>query len=217
MDTNRKNQKSDLRKNYRVYFEIGLVAVLAFCILAMKVEWRAGEPEIDFSEEQIVVHVKNVKRTQQKEQKPLPPSPEILIEVPNDKVITGDEIKFIQWDDVPKKLDIPPIDSGSKSTSENFFTVVQQMPELTNKKEFYSSYKYPRDCRLAGIEGTVYVSFIVNETGKISNAKVIKGIGGGCDEYALNYIIKNAEFSPGRQRGKAVSVKFTLPITFNLR
>lgn len=97
------------------------------------------------------------------------------------------------------------------------FAAVQHMPELLNKKEFYGNVEYPRGCRLAGIEGTVYVSFVVTGTGDVINAKVIRGIGGGCDEYALQYIVENAKFSPGKQRGQPVAVKFTLPITFRLR
>lgn len=108
---------------------------------------------------------------------------------------------------------------GGESTLDRLivFEAVQHMPELLNKREFYSNVEYPRGCRLAGIEGTVYVSFVVTGTGEVTNAKVIRGIGGGCDEYALQYIVENAKFSPGRQRGKPVAVRFTLPITFRLR
>ncbi len=217
MDTNRKNKKNDLRQNYGVYFELGLVTVLALCIIAMKVEWRASEPKINFAAEQEIIQMKDVVRTQQKEPLPPPQPPVVPVEVPDSKIISEDPAFKRDWElnDPYSIPELPEIEN--KASSERIFRAVQKMPELINKKEFYSNYEYPRDCRIAGIQGTVYISFVVTETGTISDAKVIKGIGGGCDEYALNYVIKNAEFRPGRQRGKAVSVKFTLPIIFNLR
>ncbi len=68
----------------------------------------------------------------------------------------------------------------------------------------------------AGIEGKVIIQFIVNEAGKVEDPRVIRGIGGGCDEEALR-VVKQAEFQPGRQRGKPVRVQYSLPITFRLQ
>ena len=70
--------------------------------------------------------------------------------------------------------------------------------------------------RKAGIEGTVNIQFIVNENGEVEDPRVIRGIGGGCDEEALR-VIKNAQFEPGRQRGKPVRVQYSVPIRFQLQ
>ena len=69
--------------------------------------------------------------------------------------------------------------------------------------------------RRAGIEGRVTVQFIVNERGQVENPRVIRGIGGGCDEVALEAVSK-AKFVPGLQRGRPVRVQYSLPIVFRL-
>ena len=69
--------------------------------------------------------------------------------------------------------------------------------------------------RKAGLEGRVYLQFIIDERGKVHNPIVVRGIGGGCDEAAID-AIKKVSFSPGLQRGKPVKVKYSLPIMFKL-
>jgi len=66
------------------------------------------------------------------------------------------------------------------------------------------------------IEGRVFVQFVVDKDGSITNVEVLKGIGGGCDEEAVR-VVKNApKWNPGKQRGRPVRVKMVLPITFKL-
>lgn len=219
MSLNRKTPKANLRKNYKVYLELGLVVVLALLIVAMKVEWRSGASNMDFTKEQEVVKMKDVVRTQQQKQPPPPPQPQVPVEVPNEMELTDQQINLDSDFDLNEKLTPPqpPQPGSEKGAEERIFQAVQHMPQLLNKQEFYGGVEYPRSCKLANIEGTVYVRFVVTGTGEITNAKILRGIGGGCDEYALNYVVNNAKFSPGRQRGTPVSVRYTLPITFNLR
>lgn len=75
--------------------------------------------------------------------------------------------------------------------------------------------KYPQVAIRAGIEGRVTVQFVVDENGNVQNPRVIRGIGGGCDEEALR-VVKTAQFSPGMQRGRPVQVQMSLPILFKL-
>lgn len=77
--------------------------------------------------------------------------------------------------------------------------------------------KYPRQAVLAGVEGRVIVQFIVNEDGYISHAKVVRGIGGGCDEEALRVVKAMPAWKPGRQNGVAVKVNYKLPVSFKLQ
>ncbi len=77
--------------------------------------------------------------------------------------------------------------------------------------------KYPRQAVLAGVEGRVIVQFIVNEDGHISHAKVVRGIGGGCDEEALRVVKAMPAWNPGRQNGVAVKVNYKLPVSFKLQ
>ena len=96
------------------------------------------------------------------------------------------------------------------------YVVVEHMPELAGGLTvLMQDIKYPEIARKAGIEGTVYVGFVVNEDGATENVVVQKGIGAGCDEEAVRAVIK-AKFTPGMQDGKAVPVRMTIPITFKL-
>ena len=76
--------------------------------------------------------------------------------------------------------------------------------------------EYPKAARESGIQGRVFVSFIVEKDGSISNVKVIRSIGGGCDEEAVRVVKAMPKWKPGKQRGKAVRVSYMLPVVFKL-
>ena len=76
--------------------------------------------------------------------------------------------------------------------------------------------KYPRKARLYGIEGRVFVEFVVDENGNPVHGKVLKGIGAGCDELALNTVMSQKDWNPAEHKGKPVKVKMVLPIVFSL-
>jgi len=100
---------------------------------------------------------------------------------------------------------------------DDFFVVVEEMPELIGGlASIQKNITYPEMARRAGIEGRVYVQFIVNEKGDVENPKVIRGIGGGADEEALG-AVKEAKFKPGVQRGQPVRVQYSLPVVFRLQ
>ena len=75
---------------------------------------------------------------------------------------------------------------------------------------------YPKEAKEAGIEGVVFVEFYIEKDGTVCDAKVLRGIGYGCDEEALRVVGLMPKWSPGKQRGKAVRVRYTLPINFKL-
>ncbi len=90
------------------------------------------------------------------------------------------------------------------------------MPELKGGlASVQNRIKYPEMALKAGIEGRVVVQFVIDEKGNVTNPVVVRGIGGGCDEEALK-AVKEAKFEPGRQRGKPVMVRYSLPVTFKL-
>lgn len=111
----------------------------------------------------------------------------------------------------------PPTQSAqNQSKGQDFFVVVEEMPVLIGGLEgLMREIKYPEMAQRAGIEGRVYVQFVVNEQGDVEDAQVIRGIGGGADEEALR-VVRQAKFEPGMQRGKPVRVQFSLPIQFKL-
>jgi len=115
-----------------------------------------------------------------------------------------------------KMPDTSAINNSVSPQEDDYFVVVEEMPELIGGlAELQKKISYPEEAREAGIEGRVYVQFIVNENGDVENPRVIRGIGGGADEEALN-AVKQAKFKPGYQRGEPVRVQFSLPFVFQL-
>ena len=76
--------------------------------------------------------------------------------------------------------------------------------------------KYPKEAREKGIQGRVFITFIVEKDGSLTNFKVVRGIGHGCDEEAIRVAKMMPNWEPGKQRGKEVRVQFNLPIKFVL-
>jgi len=101
------------------------------------------------------------------------------------------------------------------------FMVVEEMPDFpggeTALNRFLSdSLQYPRLAKENNISGTVYVSFVVEKDGSVIDIRVLRGIGGGCDEEAVRVIKLMPNWKPGKQRGKPVQVQYNLPVKFSL-
>lgn len=101
------------------------------------------------------------------------------------------------------------------------FTVVEEMPEFPGGQEALFAYiakelKYPEEAVENGVQGVVFVTFVVEADGSISNPKVLRGIGYGCDVEAHRVVKGMPNWTPGKQRGEAVRVKYNLPIRFKL-
>jgi protein TonB len=100
--------------------------------------------------------------------------------------------------------------------AEKVHTVVDEMPEIIGGlPALYKEIDYPREAVKNNISGRVYLQVIVNTDGKAENPKVIRDIGGGCGEAAAEGITK-VDFKPGKQDGKKVKVKYSLPVTFRI-
>lgn len=109
--------------------------------------------------------------------------------------------------------------ANSKKVASEVFMYVEQMPSTGYDMNTYVSenLKYPVKARNKGIQGRVIVQFVVNEDGSVSDAKVLRGIGSGCDEEALRVINTMPKWlKPGKQNGKTVKVLFTQPLSFKL-
>ncbi|RYC71640.1 energy transducer TonB [Spirosoma sordidisoli] len=114
-----------------------------------------------------------------------------------------------------RALDVAP------TNHDETFIAVEQQPEYPGGMAALSDFvtrtlQYPRRASTAGISGRVYVSFIVNTDGSLTEVQVLKGIGFGCDEEAVRVVQKMPRWRPGKQSGRSVRVKFTLPIAFTL-
>jgi len=213
----RKKPEVDLKRSHTVRFQLGLAITLALFLLAFKVEFRNNSSLMMTVEEQETVKMEVVEQTSQVKAPPPPPRPQVPVEVPNEEVIE-DEIIDLDADLDMNALDLPPPPPPPQDDEEDeIFLVVEQQPELIGgMASIWKNISYPEIARKAGIEGRVTIQFIVDEKGDISNIRVVRGIGGGCDEEALRAVSK-AKFRPGMQRGRAVKVQYSLPIVFKLQ
>ncbi|KAF5038414.1 hypothetical protein DSECCO2_554550 [anaerobic digester metagenome] len=101
----------------------------------------------------------------------------------------------------------------------DYYEIIEVAPEFPGgtvalMKFIRKNTRYPKEAKKNNIKGTVYASFVINETGKVSNAKILKGLGYGCDEEALRIIGLMPNWIPAQTKGKPVQVEFNLPIRF---
>ena len=106
---------------------------------------------------------------------------------------------------------------GQQMDKDSVYLNVEKMPII--KGGFAAvgkKIKYPNIAKQMGMQGVVYIGFIVNSEGKVENPKILKSVAKILDEEAIRVIEKEIEFEPGYQEGKAVPVRFVLPIKFKL-
>lgn len=216
----RKKDNVDLRNFYNVYLQLGLILTLFIMIVMFKANLNL-DANIEFNvQEQETIEMEEIVQTEQITKPPPPPRPPVPVEVPNDEIIDDMDLNLDASLDLDMALDLPP-PPAKKAVIEDeepeIFLVVEQDPELIGGLEgLQRSIRYPEIARKAGIEGRVFVQFVVDEKGNVVSPVVTRGIGGGCDEAALE-AVRKAKFKPGKQRGKPVKVQYSLPVTFRLQ
>jgi protein TonB len=139
---------------------------------------------------------------------------------------TQEEVKEVQvstetHEGDKNAVELPP-ETPAGDDEGKIFTIVEEMPSFPGGEEKMLEYvakniKYPPVARENGIQGRVYVNFYIDKDGKVQNAKVVRGIGGGCDEEALRVVKTMPTWKPGKQNGRAVNVNYNLPINFTLK
>lgn len=137
------------------------------------------------------------------------PPVEFVEYVPVEENKSTEETKTEDQKTVP-----PPEEESIVEEEPAYFVAVEEMPEpIGGLNSIQAKIVYPELARRAGIEGKVFVRAYVDETGSVTRAEVIKGIGLGCDEAALDAVL-NTKFNPGKQRGKPIKVQVVIPISF---
>jgi protein TonB len=178
----------------------------------LKLEEESNEPEVP----QEMIEQKNENESQ-KPDLPPPQTPDfidapLLIEE-NKNSPEKDASQLITL--IPEKQ-LPPKEKIIVNEEPVYFVAVEEMPEpIGGISRIQEKIVYPELAKRAGIEGKVLVLAFVDESGNVTKAEVIKGIGMGCDEAAINAILQT-KFKPGQQRGKPVKVQITIPVTFKL-
>ena len=211
-----------------MFFLIGLTAILAALFVAF--EWTtsdvikhdaSGISEGLFEEEIIPP-------TTQESTPPPPPPPAPVVEeiiniVENDKVVEQVEIHSSEDDQkVATQIVSMPAPVEEEEVTNEIFTVVEDMPAFPGGdaallKFIGSNLKYPVIAQENGIQGRVIVSFVIERDGSVADAVVVRGIDPSLDKEALRVVKSMPKWTPGKQRGKPVRVKYTLPVTFRLQ
>lgn len=218
----RKTDKADLRQRYPIYVEIGMIIALLLLIAAFRWDFTPENDTNFVVQDQEIVQMEEIINTKQEVKPPPPPRPPVPVEVPNDEILEDQDLDLDATLDFDEPItDLPPPPPAEEEPEEEpepeVFVVVENMPELIGGlSAIQKDIKYPEIARKAGVQGRVIVQFVVDEQGNVVEPAVIRGIGAGCDEEALR-VVRQAKFKPGKQRGKPVKVKMSLPITFKLK
>lgn len=218
----KKNPKADLNRKYGLFLNVGLSISLLLVIAAF--EWPTyddsglvdlGQVNDDFED------IMEIPPTEQ----PPPPPPKIqlpeIVEVPDEEEIE-EEIELDLDVEVTEETVIEDVVfEPEEEEVEQVFTIVEDQPEFPGGLQAFYKYvgdnmKYPSQARRMGIEGRVYVQFVVDKNGNVTEVEAVKGIGAGCDEEAERVLRESPQFKPGKQRGRPVKVRMVLPIIFKL-
>lgn len=225
----KKSPKADLENKKGLYLEIGLVVIIAAALVAFNIKSYDKEAKTamvhmveDFVEEDVIQTVEDTP--------PPPPEPEVP------EVVT--EVVVVE-NDAEIKNELGPIDMGDNANKaaetftpiqttveeevedEEVFVFVEEVATFPEGEDALYEYlakeiQYPVQARDGGIEGKVYVRFVVEKDGSITNIRIMRDIGGGCGEEAKRVVKGMPKWKPGKQRGRAVRSEFTLPVNFTL-
>jgi len=220
----KKTEKADLTKKTSLFFSIGLVLTMTIVVMAFEYKTYDDTDVKDLNKQ--LNNMEEILEVPPTEQPP-PPPPKIqqpqIIEVPDEEEIK-EEIK-VEFDaeitEDTKVSEITVVEEQPKEDVDEVFLVVEESAAPQGGMQAFYEYvgkklKYPAQARRMGIEGKVFVEFVINRDGSIQDVKAIKGIGAGCDEEAVRVIQSAPSWKAGKQRGKPVRQRMVLPITFKL-
>ncbi len=223
----KKSPKANLENKKLMFMQIGMIISLLIAWLAFEHK-SYDKREIDPSllRQTEVVEEEMVEITKQEEQKPQPvevPKQTTQLEIVQDDVEVEDIEINAEVDQQEVIEEYVPVEVEEEEVQEQeIFQIVEEMPAYPGGEQKLMEFvakniKYPQIARETGIQGRVFVGFVVEPDGSVSNVKVLRGIGGGCDEEAMRVVKSMPKWKPGKQRGKAVRVSYMLPVNFKLQ
>ena len=213
----KKNPKISIERKRGLFFQIGLVITLLAVLVAFewksyeKTDYSLGQLQMDDLEDEMIPI------TRQEEKPPPPPPPPEIIEIVEDEVEIENELEVEDTDTDENEF----IEQEEEEDSDEVFMVVEQMPvfpggDLGLMKFIQKNTKYPPIAKENDITGKVYVSYVVNKKGKVTNVKVARSVDRYLDAEAVRVVKLLPYSSAGKQRGKPVNVQYTIPINFTL-
>ncbi|WP_167614160.1 energy transducer TonB [Maribellus sediminis] len=226
----KKSPKVDLEGKRNTFLLVGLVLALGITLLAF--EWTTKPKKVEglgqIQTQEVEEEIIPITREQQVQPPPPPPPPKVVevLNIVDDDVEIEDELEIEDSEaDETTVIDVAPVietaEEEEASDTEVFF-IVEDMPEfpggdLALRKYLASQIKYPVIAQENGIQGKVYVTFVVGKDGKVSNARIARGVDPSLDKEALRVVNSLPTWKPGKQRGKPVNVSYTVPINFVLQ
>lgn len=226
----KKSPKADLENKRNLFLMVGLVIALGLVLAAFEYKTAPkktetlGQVQMQEVEEEIIP----ITREQEVQPPPPPPPPQVVevLNIVDDDVEIEDEL-MIEETDVTEDMviDVAPVISTQEEEEEEdtqVFFIVEDMPEfpggeLALRQYIANAIKYPVIAQENGIQGRVYVTFVVNTDGSVSDARIARGVDPSLDKEALRVINSLPKWKPGKQRGKPVRVSYTVPINFVLQ
>ncbi len=220
----KKSRKADLEKWRSALFFTGLLASTSVVLCAF--EWRkpiltelvgADNPYTYLPDEVILT-------SSPEKPKPTPPPPPKAIDV-KDLVAFQQKDDFLDFPAMAGSIHDEPVVSDIPIIVEYYDEPVILIPDVQPEfpggmGELYNflkkELKYPAMARDANIQGKVYIQFVVDKDGKISDIEVLRGLSGGLEQEAVRVVKAMPAWTPGKHRGKAVKVRYVLPISFIL-
>ena len=219
----KKTEEASLERKKVSLFLLGLLTSTILIFLALNVNSaNIGERDLPAEkagmEDEIIEMVVLENIVPPPPPPPPEPEPEVIEVVDNKKEIKEEEIvKVTNVDE-----DIVLFEEPEAPKVEEIFTVVEKQPSFPGGEAKLFEYlgkniKYTEMAKEASIRGKVYIQFVVEKDGSITDVKIIRGLGSGLDEIAKKAVRKMPKWEPGEQRGKPVRVRFVLPVNFTLR
>jgi protein TonB len=223
-----KDQKTKTgNSNEVMFFSISLCLSLLLVIYAF--EWRTADETATLELSQNVSEFNDLIEVPQTKQLQKPPAINVapaIIEVADEKIIENIEINLdieMSEDTRIEEVIFTPqqVAAIPEERADEIFVIVEDQPiPQGGMQEFYKfvseNLKFPAKAAHMGIEGRVFIEFIVEKDGSLTDIKVARGIGGGCDEEAVRVISAAPKWNPGKQRGRPVRVRMIMPITFKI-
>jgi periplasmic protein TonB len=224
----KKSAKADLENKRNMFVTLGLVISLGIVLTAFNLNdtVKSADTLGQLNAEAIEDEVIPVTRQEEVKPPPPPPPPKVVevLTIIDDDVELDEEFEFESTEADDKTLinAVPVIKEEETEEESEVFIIVEDMPEfpggeLALRKWIGSNIKYPVIAAENGIQGKVYVTFVVDRDGSISNARIARGVDPSLDQEALRVVNNLPKWKPGKQRGKPVRVSYTVPINFQLQ
>lgn len=225
----KKTPDADLQNKRFLFGEIGAVIVLGLLLWAFETPARDTKIDVTQATEETVFEEEMIQQTRQEEVKPPPPPPppklvEAFNIVEDDADINEEEVDFNTEAEEDTEITFQEVEVAEEpeEEEEEIFLIAEQMPVFPGgdealRKYLAQSVKYPVIAQENGIQGRVFVSFVINQKGEVTNVKVARPFDPNLDKEAVRVVQSMPKWAPGMQRGKAVKVSYTVPINFVLQ